>query len=233
MPRSSPAASAPFCTTSQKASPAEPWVITEKVRSPPSMPPPPPESFPPEAPPSVVQAARTSGAARASAARRMGRAIVHVLQASRGSAVPAGCPDRSCLPAPTSPSGPTGKHVTRTGGVRWPPTPPTYRGTCRGSAADQRRLEVVPRRAVDVPAELDRLTHVVEGGALHREHSRAGRLPQQAGLLRVCHRGADPLVGHPQVDTRRPEVLVEPALGEVLDRGREATGQVVRHQGQR
>src|SRR5689334_7288213 len=114
--------------------------MTAKERCPP--PPPPPElvvewSPPPLVPP-TEQPASTSGAARASAIRRMGRVIVRVLQALRGNAVPVRCPDRFCL--------------SRAAGQREPLVRPPWAahsrpadrcGRARGSAAYQRRLEVV------------------------------------------------------------------------------------------
>src|SRR4051794_30190465 len=95
MPRSLPAVSAPFCTTSQKASPAEPCVITEKLRSPPE--PPPFELLPPESLLSVVQPASTSGTAAAIASRRWCRAM-GVLLSSGGHRRPRLFLAESCLP---------------------------------------------------------------------------------------------------------------------------------------
>src|SRR3954454_12065862 len=92
MPRSLPACSAPCWTTSQNASPPEPWVMTAKLRSPPPLPPPPePLSEPPlsESPPVVHATARKRGAARASAHRRLGPAMESSCARGRSTA-PAG-----------------------------------------------------------------------------------------------------------------------------------------------
>src|SRR4051812_6090892 len=113
MPRSLPACWAPFCTTSQNASPAEPWVITANERSFPLAAPPPPEPFP-ESPPSeppVVHAAasdtaRKRGAARASARRRLGPAM-GVLLCSRKRSRRRLCPPESCLAPQPAGVGPT------------------------------------------------------------------------------------------------------------------------------
>src|SRR5690349_6029931 len=82
MPRSLPACSAPCWTTSQNASPAEPWVMTAKLRSP--LPPPLlPLVLSPSDELSVVHAAaRKSGTAMASASSRLDPAI-EVLLCSR------------------------------------------------------------------------------------------------------------------------------------------------------
>src|SRR3954447_16814571 len=109
MPRSLPACSAPFWTTSQNASPAEPWVMTAKLRS---LEPP---SSPPLLPPSAEQAASTSGAASASASRRLGPAIVRTSEHPRTGRRLRRVPHGSCLPPPPQ------AVLTRTPGRLLPP----------------------------------------------------------------------------------------------------------------
>src|SRR3954452_13121180 len=82
MPRSLPACSAPCWTTSQNASPADPWVMTANDRSPPPPLLPLPESLLPEELSVVHAAARKSGTAMTSASSRLGPAI-EVLLCSR------------------------------------------------------------------------------------------------------------------------------------------------------
>ena len=99
---------------------------------------------------------------------------------------------------------------------------------------DQGDLEGILAGPIAVLAPFDRAARIVVCCSFHRQDRTAALLAQQCAFLGSACPGADPLLGHPNVDAFLPHQLVHPARGEIqLTQADQVPGQEVLHDGQR